>query len=91
MTALPVELYADLTASGSPIQFKTSRLIHVLEAVAPAQITGQKLAERLELSSHAFAALCFHFHRANEALAPHGLAIVRSGGQPHSTYCLRPR
>lgn len=83
---LPVEFYADLTASGSPIDFKTSRLIRLLEAVAPAQITGKNLAQRLEFSGNAHAALCFHFLRANEALAPCGLAIRRSGGAPHDTY-----
>lgn len=67
-----------------------ARLFRTLVAVHPAQITGKNLAQRLGLTGHAHAALCFHFHRANEALAPFDLAIHRSGGEPHSTYSIRP-
>lgn len=67
-----------------------ARIVRKLVALYPAQITGKKLAERLGLTGHAHAALCFHFHRANEALAPCGLAIRRSGGAPHDTYFIQP-
>ncbi|MBB4063653.1 hypothetical protein [Gellertiella hungarica] len=66
-----------------------ARIVRKLVAVYPAQITGKQLAQEVfqdPLTGNAFAALCLHFNRANEALAPCGLAIRRSGGEPHSTY-----
>lgn len=71
----------------------TARLIRKLIAIYPAHITGQKLIDGAlydPFAGNRFATLCFHFLRANEALAPFDLAIHRSGGQPHSTYCIRP-
>ena len=88
-SVVPVGFCADLAASGSPINSTTVRLIEVLEA-SPAPISGKRLAERLGLTGFAHAALCFPFLRANEALAPCGLAIRRSGGAPHDTYFIRP-
>lgn len=69
-----------------------ARLFLKLLAIHPEEITGEELIDclSLDLIGHGFASLCINFKRANEALAPHGLAVVRSGGQPHSTYCLRP-
>lgn len=70
-----------------------ARIVRKLVAVYPAQITGKNLAEAVfqdPLTGNAFAALCLHFNRANEALAPCGLEIRRSGGEPHSTYYIRP-
>lgn len=68
------------------------RLIGKLIAVYPAQISGKGLASEVPTwdTGNAFASLCFHFHRANEALAPYGWQVGRSGGEPHSTYVLRP-
>lgn len=68
----------------------SSRMVRKLLAVYPARITGTNLARELGLSGFAHAALCFNFLRANEALAPCGLAIRRSGGAPHDTYFIRP-
>lgn len=81
----------DLNAVGEPGS-PVARLIGKLVAAYPRRIIGSDLAAVVAPRGvgDQFASLCFHFTRANEALAPFNWQVGRSGGEPHSTYFLRP-